>query len=202
MFLSLSAEELSIVDKIVNQGNALLGKKYGEYVEINGKNFMLDCVGTVSAIYYSVGLDIRKYFNNYQGGGVTRLFKTLKEKNVLHKNKLPEVGDLIFWDNTWDRNGDKILGNDLLTHAGMVVKIDEDETIHYLHANCYYGIVIEFMNLKRPTEYKDENGKIINSPLYIYSSFKKHPEHWLSGDLFNQYGCVLKVKEEFQLKNP
>jgi hypothetical protein len=36
------------------------------------------------------------------------------------------LGDIIFWDNTWDRNGNKRFGDDPLTHAGIVISIDED----------------------------------------------------------------------------
>ena len=48
----------------------------------------------------------------------------------------------------------------------------------------------------------NEKGKELNSPMYINSSLKKHPDHWLSGDLFNHFGGVLKIKEYFMTPNP
>jgi hypothetical protein len=185
-----------ILETILKQANDLLGKRAYEIVTVNNKKFKLDCIGTVNAIFYSTGIDITKYFFKYEGGGVKRFYYTLNDNDTLHKTK-PEIGDVIFWDNTWDSNGDGVTGNDYLTHVGMVMSIDDDGTINYIHANYVKGIVIEQMNLERPTEYKDKNGKVLNTPMYINSSLRVHPDHWLSGDLFNHYGSVLKAKEIF-----
>lgn len=188
---------LNTLQTILDQADALIGKKPYEIVIVNNKKFQLDCIGTVSAIFYSAKIDIRKYFLKYKGNGVSRFYYTLNDMKTIYKENIPEVGDVIFWDNTWDRNEDKIIGNDPLTHAAVVVKVDSDGTIHYIHLNYVYGVVIEQMNLFHPTVYKDENGKEINSPMYINSSLKRHPEHWLSGDLFRRFGGVLKIKEYF-----
>ena len=187
----------NINDIILKQANDLVGRAIYSKVIVNGKTFTLDCIGTVSAIFYSAGIDITKYFNKYSGNGVSRFYATLKNFDSLHDEKMPEKGDVIFWDNTWDRNNDGIIGNDPLTHAGVVMQVDEDGTIHYIHANYVFGIIVEQMNLLNPTVYKDGDGKILNTPMFINSSLKKHPEHWLSGDLFKQFGRVLKVKELF-----
>jgi hypothetical protein len=188
---------LNTLQIILDQADILIGKKPYEVVKVHNKTFKLDCIGTVSAIFYSAKIDIRKYFKKYKGNGVSRFYYTLKDIKTLHKENIPEVGDVIFWDNTWDRNEDKVIGNDPLTHTAVVVKIDDDGTIHYVHLNYVYGVVVEQMNLLNPTVYKDKNGKEINSPMYINSSLKKHPEHWLSGDLFKHFGGVLKVKKYF-----
>jgi len=188
-----------LLDIILKQAQSFIGKKYGEIVIIKGKKIKLDCIGTVRAIFYSIDIDITKYFHKYNGNGVSRLYYSLKEKDTIHGELIPEVGDVIFWDNTWDRNGDGVSGNDPLTHAGLVIKIDEDSTIHYIHANYVLGIIVEQMNLKYPTKYTDDNGKIINSPMYINSSLKRHPKHWLSGDLFKHFGGILKIKDHFEI---
>jgi hypothetical protein len=186
-----------ILEIILKQANDLVGKKAYDIIVVNNKKFRLDCIGTVSAIFYSAGIDITKYFYKYDGGGVKRFYYTLKDNCALYKKTKPEIGDVIFWDNTWDSNNDGKLGNDYMTHVGMIMSIDDDGTINFIHANYVKGIIIEQMNLENPTEYKDKNGKIINSPMYINSSLKVHPDHWLSGDLFNHYGAVLKIKEIF-----
>ncbi len=188
---------LNVLQTILDQAYALIGKKMNETVLVNNKEFKLDCIGTVSAIFYSADIDIQKHFNKYKGNGVSKFFYTLSDKNTLYKGKPPEIGDVIFWDNTWDRNNDGVIGNDPLTHAAVVVDIEEDGTIYYIHQNYVFGIIVEKMNLLHPTVYKDENGKEINSPMYINSSLKKHPDHWLSGDLFRHFGGVLKIKEYF-----
>ena len=188
---------LNTLQTILDQADALIGKKPYEIVTVNNKKFQLDCIGTVSAIFYSAKINIRKYFPKYKGNGVSRFYYTLRDIKTLYKENIPEVGDVIFWDNTWDRNGDEIIGNDPLTHTALVIKVDDDGTIHYIHLNYVYGVIIEQMNLFHPTVYKNEDGKEINSPMYINSSLKLHPEHWLSGDLFKHFGGVLKVKEHF-----
>ena len=177
-------------DELLKTAFSLLGRKPGEVILMNDRSFTLDCIGTISAIYYGIGIDITKDFGKYEGNGVSRLYDSLSDRGLLHKNKTPEPGDIIFWDNTWDRNEDGIIGNDPLTHAGMVVKVDDDGTISYIHENYIFGIVIEVMNLLKPGIDKDETGKAINSALYASSSLYNHPAHWLSGDLWKEYGII------------
>ncbi len=184
-------------ETILRQADELLGKKTYSKVFVNGKSFTLDCIGTIGAIYYSAGIDIRKYFGKYNGGGVERFYRTLKDNKSLFNDRRPEPGDVIFWDNTWDANENGKNGDDRLTHVGMVISVDDDGTINFIHANYVLGIVIEQMNLQKPAVYRDKNGKIINTPMYLNSSLKSHPEHWLSGDLFNRYGSVLRIKDIF-----
>lgn len=192
---------LNVLQTILDQAYELIGKKQNETVIVNNREFKLDCIGTVSAIFYSADIDIQKHFYKYQGNGVARFFYTLKDKQTLFKGKAPEIGDVIFWDNTWDSNNDGVIGNDPLTHAAVVVDIEEDGTIYYIHQNYIFGIIVEKMNLLHPTIYKDDKGKELNSPMYINSSLKKHPEHWLSGELFKHFGGVLKIKEYFLVSN-
>ena len=192
------AEEKKILDlqkRLEEAAQTFIGKKVNSKVSVNNKDFSLDCIGTVAALYYSIGYDIQKDSWNYSGNGVSRLYESLKDKGLLISDKTPEVGDIIFWDHTWDRNGDGIIGNDPLTHSGIVLKTEEDGTIHYLHANYYYRIVIEYMNLLRPDVYRDENGKTLNSPLFDGSNSRKHPPKWLAGDLWRDYGRILKPGE-------
>ncbi len=193
-----SDHEISnLQEKILDQAFALLGKKPNSTVIVKNKKFKLDCVGTVSAIFYSVGIDITKDFRKYRGNGVSRIYHSLKDKVSVYTDKWPKVGDIIFWENTWDRNNDGIIGNDPFTHAGIVVKVDDDGTIHYIHENYFLGVVVERMNLYKPNVYKDISGKIINSPMYTGSSIRNHPEKWLSGDLWKEFGGVIKVKEYY-----
>lgn len=183
---------------VIASAKTLVGKRPNESVSVNGKRFVLDCIGTVSAVFYRLWLDVTKDFGLYSGDGVSRLYKTLKERNVLHTDKYPRPGDVIIWDNTWDSkgNGDRI--HDPRTHAGIVLAVDEDGTIHYVHENLYKGVVIETMNLLHPTAARDEQGKMINTGLAIPTkSGGPRPAHWLSGDVFNTFGDVLGVKDYF-----
>ncbi len=182
-------------ETVFEQAYNLLDKQPDSIVYVNGRKFKLDCIGTVAAIFFGAGIDILEGSGAVAkagDNGVTILYKLLKQKNAIYRTNYPKVGDVIFWDNTWDRNNDGRFGNDPLTHVGIVTKIDDDGTIHYVHENYVYGVVVEYMNLYRPKDVRDENGKILNSALYMNSSETKKLGHpWLSGDLFREFGGVI-----------
>ena len=192
----LSQEEKNVIAS----AKTLVGLPPEAKVTVNGKNFTLDCIGTVAAIYYRLGIDITKDFGKYPGNGVSRLYASLKERKALHNDTLPRPGDVIIWDNTWDANNDGNLTNDPKTHAAIVVAVEEDGTIHYAHEHIRRGVIVEVMNMKRPRDYQDEKGKIINSPLALVSGTSRgRPEHWLSGDLLNAFGDVLREKSYYRV---
>jgi hypothetical protein len=173
--------------KLAEGGEYVLGKR--ELV-IRGKRFNMDCTGTVLAIYYYAGIDLARDFNKYSGNGVTRLYKTLEAEDLLYETRLPVAGDIIFWDNTYDRNEDG-QWNDPLTHVGMVMDTSADGSIEYVHLNYRRGIIIENMNLRTPEIHqKMEKGqmRIINSPMRMKQAGKAHPDDWLSGQLYKIFG--------------
>lgn len=182
----------------------LAGKKYGSSAVVRDKKFTLDCIGLVSAVYWAEGYDITVDFHKYTGNGVSCLFQSLSDRGAMYKNQngkiiKPQVGDIIFWDNTWDRNENGKFGDDPLTHAGLVMQVDSDSTIHYLHASIVSGVVIEQMNLEHPTISKDAQGKKINSSLYMasYVGNPKNPPRFLAGDLFKAFGNYNTIIQSF-----
>jgi hypothetical protein len=189
-----TADELAVIAS----AKTLLGKPPNANVTINGRAFTLDCIGTVCAAFYGVSLDVAKDFDYYTGDGVNRLYMTLMERNALHNDKYPRPGDVVIWDNTWDVKGDGDRIHDPRTHAGIVMAVDADGTIYYLHENLYKGVVIETMNLLRPADAWDEQGKRMNSGMAIASKpGGPRPEHSLSGDVFDCFGDVLGQKSYF-----
>lgn len=121
---------------------------------VNGKKYNTDCSGVVSAIYKKAGIDINKEYGKYKGGGVQRLHQILRDKGLLYNTKLPQPGDLLFWDNTYDANNNH-KADDGLTHIGMVVSSNKKtgETV-YVHHHYKKGIVFETMNLYHPDDPK------------------------------------------------
>lgn len=183
---------------VVASAKTLLGKPPNAKVTVNGRAFTLDCIGTVSAAFYGVSIDVTKDFDYYPGDGVNRLYMTLKERNAIHTDKYPRPGDVVIWDNTWDVTGDGDRIHDPRTHAGIVMAVDGDGTIYYLHENLNKGIVIETMNLLRPADAWDEQGKRINNGMAIASKpGGPRPEHSLSGDVFDCFGDVLGQRSYF-----
>jgi hypothetical protein len=173
--------------RLVEGANAMLGKTR---LEVRGKSFTWDCSGTVRAIYWYAGIDLARDFVRYSGNGVARIFASLDAKRLLYTTRYPLSGDLIFWDNTYDMNGDGIW-NDSLTHVGMVVSTAGDGTISYVHHHLRRGIVIEYMNLFEPSvDQKDVWGRIVtlNSPMRLVEPGASRPRLWLSGQLYRIMG--------------
>jgi hypothetical protein len=78
----------------------------------------------------------------------------------------------------------------------VVLAVDDDGTIHYVHENLFKGVMIEVMNLLQPAVARDANGKRLNSGLAITAKARgPKPKHWLSGDVFNTFGDVLRIKD-------
>jgi hypothetical protein len=164
-------------------------------LEINGKSFPYDCSGTVRAIYWFAGIDLARRFARYGGNGVNRLYRTLEDLQLLYDTTRPVPGDLIFWDNTYDRNGDGEW-NDPLTHAGMVVRTAEDGGIEYVHLNYHKGIVIEFINLLDSDTHQVKAGgtvRIVNSPMRLGAAGRSQPGRWLASHLYRKFGMAYRV---------
>ena len=186
---------------VVASARTLLGRGPESRVVVNGRTFVLDCIGTVSAIFYGVNIDVQRDFRRYGGDGVSRLYQTLLAQGVLHRDPIPRPGDVIFWDDTWDANGDGNLSDDALTHAGVVISVDPDGTIHYVHEHIIKGVVVESMNLLHPRDPYDPRGRIINNAMAMNSgiSRRNNPPHWMSGDLWDSFGDILRVKRYFEV---
>ena len=193
---------LSVDEKaVLASAQTLIGQAPESKVNVNGRTFVLDCIGTVSAIFYGIDIDVQRDFRRYSGDGVNRLYQSLKALNTLHQDLYPRPGDIIFWDNTWDANGDGILTDDPRTHAGIVLSVDKDGTIHYVHEHIIKGVTIEAMNLLHPGDYYGPQGRIINNALAMNSgiSRRKNPPRWTSGDLFDSFGDILRVRRHFEV---
>ncbi len=157
---------------------------------VKGRRFSWDCTGTVLAIYWYAGIDLARDFGRYSGGGVSRLYRTLQDASLLYTTREPILGDLVFWDDTYDADGDGTW-DDPLTHVGMVMGTAGDGTISYVHLNYRKGIVIEWMDLREPDVHqrvRDGKVTIVNSPLRMAETGRLHPDRWLAGQLYRVLG--------------
>lgn len=188
-----SPEITDLQRRLAKAAESLQGKSK---LSFDGNNFSFDCTGTVLAAYYLAGHDLRKDFARYPGGGVQRLYRMAEERALLSLSSTPLPGDVLFWDNTYDRNKDG-RWNDELTHTGIVVRIGEDGTIYYLHHHVTRGIVVEAMNLDLPDVHesaRDGKTALLNSPIRIREAGKPRPKQWLAGQLYNAYGRLWKLR--------
>ncbi|MFW6363401.1 MAG: NlpC/P60 family protein [Spirochaeta sp.] len=156
-----------------------------ESLEVRDRSFRIDCTGVVQAIYYSAGIDLIAPLGAYSGNGVVRLHSYLADEQLVHGGREALPGDLIFWDNTYDRNKSG-RPDDKLTHVGMIVSVEDNGDIQYIHHNYARGIVIEYMNLQTPevhSRIEDGNTVIVNS--FMRARSAPDYDKTLSGELIN-----------------
>jgi len=107
-----------------------------------------DCSGFVLETYRRAGIDLAPFMNRYTGNGVARLYALALDYGLLTGDDL-QPGDVIFWDNTYDRNGDGVW-NDPLTHTGIVTAVKADGTVEFTHSHYRDGVVVARMDLNDP----------------------------------------------------
>ena len=184
----------SLQEALVQAAQDLLGV---DELFIRGQRYLFDCSGTVMAIYAQAGLNLSRHFNRYTGNGVERIHKMVEEYGkVVAKDpsRLPEPGDIVFFDNTYDFNGDGVW-NDNLTHTGMVVEVLDDGAIKYVHNHYRLGIVIEQMNLHRPDIHYDRvNGQDVkvNAAMRMRGTGGS-AGRWLASHLARDFGRAYEI---------
>lgn len=179
-------QDISIVQQdLVESAEWALGRKR---LVVNDRKFNMDCSGVVLAVYYKSGIDLQSYLRGYSGGGVQRLYAFMDDQQLLYQQPHLSPGDMLFWDNTYDKNNDGNK-NDTLTHVGMVVYADNKGNIQYIHHNYRLGIVLAKMNLLDPDNLD------MNSPMRARGSEKGHAPLWLSSHLLKQAARAYEIAE-------
>ncbi len=107
------------------------------------KGFRADCSGFVSAALVHGGVGVT--------GTTATLWQQSREARWLHRRRTPRVGDLAFFDNTWDRNDNGKL-DDSLTHVAVVISVDGNGTATLAQAGTSGGRSTLQMNLHRPSD--------------------------------------------------
>ncbi len=148
--------------------------------------------GFIKMVFLKFKVNITKSMKTKDKNGkwlsMTKLiFHFVKENGRLYKNKDYQIGDLIFFDNTYDKNKDGKF-NDKLTSIGLITNIDKDKTISFL-INISGKISLKYINLiKKENKIKiRDKEKIINSTLRFFKKDKIY-----SYQLFNKFGSVFR----------
>lgn len=188
-------EDIVTIAKSVALKNPKYGASLALYDPQTKKNVSqrMDCSGMVSAVYASANVGVfRKQAEIIHGAnGVKILYDTLTKFNKIYRRTMPGAGDIIFFDNTYDKNNNG-KNDDLLVHTGIVVAVDADGTITYVHASASEGTVIAYANLNHP-ETPTLGGKRINSALRRKRANDPKGTKYYSGSLINSFGTVLDV---------
>lgn len=139
------------------------------------QTFRYDCSGFVMAAYTMAGLPL--------SGSTRTFFKQAQEQGRLY-TRLPTVGDVAFFDHTYDRNKNG-KRDDELSHIAIVVDVQSDGTIQMVHLGST-SIVDLWMNLDHPSQHKSPDGKLWNSYLRVNRKGDTGPN--LTGELFRSFG--------------
>ncbi|HWE25970.1 MAG TPA: NlpC/P60 family protein [Myxococcales bacterium] len=170
------------IDRVLNSARARLGTR--------GAKAGIDCSTYVRTAYLAAGIDL------YSGAlprdnGVQAIHRYVRKHGRLQRARLPARGDLVFFDNSYDRNRNRLL-DDPLTHVGIVEDVLADRTVLVLHATNH-GIVREPMNLRRPHALSDASGQVINAALRRKTAYDTPRTPHLMSELFAGYGTVIGV---------
>ena len=153
---------------------------------MEGVKYRFDCSGLVEAALAEAGFTF--------SGSTRDLFATARDLGVLHRHHRPEVGDVAFFDDTYDKDNDGRV-NDPLTHVAVVVTVDADGTIGMIHLGSA-GVVKLAMNLRDPETHVDVGGRLINDYLRASSKRDSARTRHLAGELWVAFGSLWKVRAE------
>lgn len=156
-------------------------------IESQGRRISYDCAGVTRAIYLAHGIDL--YSGATADGrtnGVGLIYNHVRKNGRLHRGPVVQAGDLVFFDNTWDFNGDGLV-NDPLTHVGIVEQVEHDGTIVFISRVA--GAIERYrMNVAHPHVHRTADGRLLND--YMRRKHWRDGEHtaYLTGELFAAFG--------------
>ena len=143
----------------LNAHSAQIAARARSLLDRPNRAFRDDCSGYVSSVYTAADIEM--------DGTVAEIYAIAEDAGLLHHHPIPTIGDLVFFDNTHDRNGNG-KWDDTRTHIGVVVDVDPAGTARIAHRGSRYAILE--MNLMHPMTQKDEAGETINSHLRRYAA--------------------------------
>jgi hypothetical protein len=173
--------------RLAARARSMIGRR-GPF-EAAGDRFPGDCSGFVAAVYAAEGVSLRGLMQRAapaERGGVRAAWLAAKAHGkVFGAATSPSPGDLVFWNDTYDRNRNG-RADDRLTHLGIVEYV-EDGTVYFLHRGGN-GVARGVMTLSRPREATAADGRRLNSAIRA----KTHPvkKAGLAGMLFAGFGRV------------
>lgn len=173
---------------LVQAATRFLGRSF---IRLNGRSYSSDCSGLVQAVYAAKEVNLYTGLGELDGGnGVGRIYAYIMRYGRIHYGPTVYPGDLVFFHNTWDFNGDG-LPNDPLTHVGVVEQVERDGTVTFV-SWVSSGVERYRMNLQYPNVHKSGNGRLLNDYLRRKTPGDSPTTRYLSGQLFAAFGTLLR----------
>lgn len=155
-------------------------------VESNGRHIAYDCAGVTRAVFLKHGIDLYDgELSDPHANGVRIIHAHIRQQGRFHQGPVVHPGDLVFFNNTWDYNGDGKV-NDPLTHVGIIEQQKSDGTVIFISRVA--GAVERYrMNLGLPHVHKTADGRILNDYLRRRDVGDRASTRYLTGELFAQF---------------
>ncbi len=166
------------VQKILRMAQSMVGQKTRRF-SWNRRSYNADCSSFLGYLFARENMNLIDSSLARGESNMTKIiYKTMFSRKLTHKRKIPKVGDLVFFHNTFDRNRDR-RENDPFTHIGIVEQVDVGGTIHFIHyINPKYGVRRDKMNLLHPRD------RTKNSYLRSRRRYPSPSGRYLTGELF------------------
>ncbi len=148
---------------------------------VGGVRYRFDCSGVAAGIYAKAG------FRVDDGSGspsTSAIYEVVRQRGSLRREH-PLPGDFVFFDDTYDSNGNG-LRDDPLSHIGVVEKIFDDDTVLFVH-RIGAKIVRWRLNPRRPKDRVDERGRPLNQ--FLRDAEGAFPAQ-TTGELFVAFGSL------------
>ncbi len=158
--------------------------------EVDGVRFNGDCSGYVAAVYQAEGIPLRDALHlqpGDAGSSAVALYRMVATHGVVFgAERRPLPGDLVFFNDTSDRNGNGLV-DDPLTHVGIVEEVLPGGAVRFLHRGSH-GVARGIMDLAHRDRDRDAAGATLNTPLRLARRGDPPGTRYLSAQLFAGYG--------------
>ena len=183
-----SVEGMPNRSAIVRTAAKLVGAKT---IVSNGRRIAYDCAGITRAVFLKHGIDLYDSSAvDSDANGVRIIYSHIEQYGTFHKGPAVRPGDLVFFNNTWDYNGDGKV-NDPLTHVGIVERQELDGTVVFI-SRVANAVERYRMNLGLPHVHKSASGRILNDYLRRKDVIDHTNTRYLAGELFAKFATRLE----------
>ena len=142
-----------------------------------------DCSGLMHLAYWKPGLSLMPEDARPGENGVAAIYRKARELGVVRE--WPRPGDLVFFQETYDRNRDG-KRNDGLTHIGVVERVSADGLVTFVH-KAGGGVKRSRLHLSKRDVRRDGKGRVLND--WLRRADRKHPGQ-LAGELVVGFAAV------------
>lgn len=175
---------------LARRARKMLSSRDGTQFKVEGKTYRRDCSGFVEAVLAGQGIFVDKMQDSRQSNGVAAIYRWAADRGAIHRRKVPAIGDLVFFDNTYDRNQDGRM-NDRLTHIAIVERVDADGTVSIIH-HVRGGLLRYKLNRFSPSSRRDPSSrKVLNHYLRVVPGGSRRTGKRLTGELFQAFATII-----------